>query len=79
VSLTPVYANKFRKDFEKAEKQGRDMTLIKNIMVNLIDQIALDRKYIPARNWYHPFLRYILLELVDPRAMPMGETNFLWV
>jgi protein-tyrosine-phosphatase len=34
---------------------------------------------IPARNWYHPFLRYIHLEMVDPKAMPMGETIFLWV
>jgi hypothetical protein len=40
------YGSRFRKDFRLAIKRGLDMSLIREVMENLENEIPLDKKYV---------------------------------
>jgi mRNA interferase YafQ len=41
----PFYSAKFRRDFKRAIKRGRDMELLRKVMKDLENSIPLDPKY----------------------------------
>jgi len=43
--LTPVRSSKFKKDLKKATKQGKDIELLKKIILQLANEETLDAKY----------------------------------
>ena len=43
--LTPVRSTKFKKDYKKAERQGKDLKKLKSIMVRLAKEETLEPKY----------------------------------
>lgn len=45
MSLSPVVSKQFKKDIKKIKGQGKDISIIRNIMEKLIDEILLDKGY----------------------------------
>ena len=43
--LTPVRSAKFKKDYKKAERQGKDLQKLKKIMVQLAKEESLEPKH----------------------------------
>ena len=43
--LTLKTTTKFRKDYKRIKKQGKDMSLLKSVIDNLLLEKALDEKY----------------------------------
>ena len=43
--LTLRTTTKFRKDYKRMKKQGKDMSLLKSVINDLISEIVLDEKY----------------------------------
>ena len=43
--LTLRTTTKFRKDYKRMKKQGKDMSLLKSVIDDLISEIVLDEKY----------------------------------
>ncbi|MGO9742747.1 MAG: type II toxin-antitoxin system YafQ family toxin [Roseiarcus sp.] len=43
--LTPVWAGRFRRDVKLAEKRGKDMTKLKEVLALLIEQKPLPTNY----------------------------------
>lgn len=43
--LTPFFTNQFQKDLEKMKKRGKDTDLIKQVMIGLIRNKKLPKKF----------------------------------
>lgn len=43
--LIPVYTTKFSKDVKKAEKQGKDLKKLKDIVLQLVKQKPLEKEH----------------------------------
>jgi addiction module RelE/StbE family toxin len=45
VTLTPVWSSRFKRDIRKAEKRGKDVRKIKNVLALLVEQAPLPAGY----------------------------------
>ena len=43
--LKPEYTNKFKKDYGRAIKRNYDISLLDAVMIDLINEIPLDKRY----------------------------------
>lgn len=43
--LTLTTTSKFKKDYKKVQKQGKDMDLLKNVIDTLLKELPLDEKF----------------------------------